>query len=458
MHARRTRPDAAALDRRRLAAAVLSAILPGLGQLSNGRRRLAAVFLVPSLILLGIALLLWVTQSPARLAAWVVSPSVMNTLLTLSLLVLALRLVSVGQAFLDTRWHGPTGRLGIIGIALILAAVVLPHLMAWRYGTVAADTFSRVFRSGAVAGATTVPPDAEPALDERVNILLIGVDALPWRPATLTDTMMVVSLDPVGKTISMVSIPRDLINVPLGGDDIYGPKLNSLMSYVDAHPRDFDKDGIGMLRQAIGELLGIDVHYYAKMDFIGFVKMIDAVGGVDIAVAEGFDDPTYDGFGFKEKGFSIEAGDHHLNGYEALAYARARKAAGESDFTRAGRQQQILVGLRDTVTRNGGDLLFQIPDLLAAVGDTIVTDLPPERLPELAAIVDEIGDGDVTRVVIRHPLVKSRNTRYGSSLDPKVAEIRKVAARLFSPPGTPPTPWPTPEPTATPKPTRTPTP
>ena len=154
-------------------------------------------------------------------------------------------------------------------------------------------------------------------------------------------------------------------------------------------------------------------------------------------------------------GYRIEAGEHHLNGVEALAYARARKAAGESDFTRAGRQQQILVALRDAVTGGGGQLLFQVPALLEAVGDTVATDLPPERLPELAAIVDEIDDDGLTRVVLRHPLMKSRQTRYGSSLIPNVKAIQAVAAKLFSEPGVPPVPWPTPKPTKAPKPSPT---
>ena len=95
------------------------------------------------------------------------------------------------------------------------------------------------------------------------------------------------------------------------------------------------------------------------------------------------------------KGFSITAGPHHLDGAAALAYARSRKALGESDFTRQARQQQILVALRAKVTR-GGSLLFQLPELLDAVGETIRTDVPVDRLPDLAAIMDEVGKNDVT--------------------------------------------------------------
>ena len=460
MHARRIRPDAGHLDRRRLAAAGLSAVLPGLGQLANGRRQLAWIFLVPSFVLLGAVALLLAMQSPARLVAMVANPAVMGTLLTLNLIILAWRLAAVGQAYLDTRWHGPTGRLGLIGIAAIAILVVLPHVMVWRYGTALGDTFSKVFAGSALGSTSAIDdarPDVVPAFDDRINILLVGVDTLPWRTATLTDGLMVVSVDPVGKTISLLSLPRDLINVPLGDGDVFGPKINSLMSYADRHEDEFPDGGMAALLDAVGALLDIEIPYYARLDFFGFIEIVDAVGGVEVTVDKAFDDPEYVMWGKDELGWSIEAGTHVLDGENALAYARARKGAGESDFTRAGRQQEILLALRDAVTKDGS-LLWELPELLELVGDTISTNMPVERLPDLAAVVDEIGDDSVIRAVIRHPLVESKSTRYGSSLDPDVAAIQAVAADLFPAPGGDPQPWPTPEPTKTPKPSATPEP
>ncbi len=448
VHARRIRPDTGYLDRRRLAAAGLSAILPGLGQLFNGRRQLGLVLLIPSLILLGIAVLLFISQSPTRLVAWLATPSVLGTILTLNLVLLAWRLFAVGQAFLDTRWQGTTGRLGIIGLVVIMLLVAVPHAMAYRYGTALRDTFSKVFSAALVADddGDTVGP----AGSERINVLLIGVDKLPWRTATLTDALMIVSLDPVGETVSMLSLPRDLINVPLGNGDVFGPKLNSLMSYADRHKDEFPKGGVAALEDAVSTLLDIPIHYYAKIDFYGFVDIVDAIGGVDIKVAEGFSDPLYTSFDYKGHGWSVTAGTHHFDGVNALAFARARKGLGESDFTRAGRQQQVLLAIRDRVMRSGS-LLWQLPHLLELVGDIVTTDIPPDRLPGFAAVVDEIGDGKITRAVIRHPLVRSKSTQYGSSLIPDVAAIQAVAHDLFPPPGEVPQPWPTPKPTATPK-------
>ena len=446
MHARRIRtaPASGPIDRRRLAAAGLSAFLPGLGQAFNRRARLSLLFLLPSLALVAIVGAVWATQTPTRIAAWAVAPAVLGALLALNVVVLAWRLVATGQAFLDTRRHGPTGRLGVIGMVLVLFVVVVPHLLVYQYGTAFGAAFARIF-SGTELASAGGPTEPAPGPNDRVNVLVIGVDSVPGRTATLTDTMMVLSFDPVGKTASVVSLPRDLINVPLGDGNEFGPKLNSLMSYADRHPKLFPKGGLRTLQDAIGALFGIQIQYYARMKFSGFISMVDAVGGVDVKVAKAIDDPGYDGFGEGRRGWSITAGKHHLDGANALAYARSRKSAGESDFTRAGRQQQILIGLKDAATKDGS-LFWELPALLAAVGDTVRTDVPVERLPELAVAIDEMGSGGITRAVIRHPLVRSVDTRYGSSLQPDLVAIRDVAARLVPAPGGVPVPWPTPKP------------
>ncbi len=106
MHARRIRPDTGPTDRRRLAAAGLSAVLPGLGQAFNGRRRLALWFMVPSLILLAVALLVIRLQSPTRLAAWAVAPSVLSALLLLNL---ARAGVAARRSRAGVPRHGPPG-------------------------------------------------------------------------------------------------------------------------------------------------------------------------------------------------------------------------------------------------------------------------------------------------------------------------------------------------------------
>jgi LCP family protein required for cell wall assembly len=440
-------------DAPRLAVAGLSAILPGLGQLANGRRRLALVFMVPTLALMAIALVL-VTQIPRmRLLASLIAPSTLDTLLALNVLLLAWRLAAVGQAFLDRRPRSMPSRWGLAGLLALGLLVALPHTAVNLYGGMARDAFGLFFspttRVGAVTGGPGVPgePPAAPAEqsgpgpNERLNVLIIGLDKTTTRTASLTDSMIVASLDPTLGTLSMVSVPRDMVGVPLGDGRTYGPKLNSLYSYAARNPKDFPKGPTRTLEDAVGALLGIPIHYYVTTDFYGFVRLIDALGGVDIVVDHGFTDPKYDGWDGSQThwgvGFSITAGPHHLDGLTALAYARSRYAPGETDFKRAARQQQILVAIKDKLM-SGGNLLFRLPDLLRTVGDTVRTDVPPDRLPDLAAVAETFGSGDkVVRTVIDHPFVRgTTRAPYGSVQVPDLAAIRELSAHLFPPVGT----------------------
>jgi LCP family protein required for cell wall assembly len=320
--------------------------------------------------------------------------------------------------------------------------VLAPHAYAWQVGSAADAAFARIFEGGSLGGGDEAPGPT-PGANERINILVVGVDATEDREATLTDTMMVVSLDPVGQTASMLSIPRDMVFVPLGDGDDYGPKVNSLLGFAERNPDRFPDGPMRTLQNAIGALLGIPIHYYARMDFEGFIKMIDAVGGVDIDVARDMSDPSYDGYGIEKRGWSITAGRHRLDGVNALAYARVRKVAGESDFTRAARQQEILVALRDRVS-SGTTLLFDLPGLLDATGDTLRTDIPIAALPDLVVTFESVDRRDIARAVIRHPLVRTEDTQFGSGLVPDLEAIRAMAAALFPAPGTEPVGWPAP--------------
>jgi LCP family protein required for cell wall assembly len=451
-------------DIRRTASAAASAVIPGLGQLLNGRLRVARWLAIPFAVLVAIVVLVVASTSKARLFASIVSPTAMGVLLALNVVVLAWRLAAVLHAFFDGRYASRSGRAGAAGLALILVAVVAPHGIANAWGSSAQATFARIFAAGPATGpgSNVASVLAGPGHNERLNILVIGIDKTPTRTATLTDSMIVVSVDPVAETVSMVSVPRDLVNVPLGNGSSFSPKINSLLSYADAHPATFTQGGIRALGDAVGALLGIKIHYHAEIDMLGFAKLVDAVGGVDIKVTKAFYDPKYDGLGVNPPGvhgWGTDVGLHHFNGYEALAYARVRKAAGESDLTRAGRQQEILIALRRKITTDGS-LLMHLPSLLEAFGGLVTTDLPTDRLPDLAAIADEMKPDAVYRAVLKAPLIKSGGTIpvYGSVQIADVPKIQAMIQQLMPPPGGTPVPWPTPVPGAAAMPGASPTP
>jgi LCP family protein required for cell wall assembly len=377
-------------------------------------------------------------------------------------LILAWRLAAVGSSLLNPGLPRP-GRRDALPVAVLILAVVVPQAFAGALTQAGRETANEIFGEATpppVAGRPSVAPEPDPSFlttaapdasaspspapsatpsVPRINLLVIGVDAGVGRNTYLTDTMIVVSVDPVGETVSMLSIPRDMVDVPLPDGRTYTGKINSLASYARHHPRQFpgyDASGSDVLMDALGVLLGIEIDYYATVNLGGFVRVIDTLGGIDVNVERSFCDPSYTEYGY-EHGFSITKGRHHLNGYQALAYARVRKPAGESDFTRAARQQEVLSGVRDAIV--GGRFLKDPIGLVKALGRTVSTNVPRKKLPDYVDLATRIGRGATYRAVIRAPLVRSSYDRRGSIQVPDVKAIRKLAATLFTEPGaTPP--------------------
>ncbi|HET7678340.1 MAG TPA: LCP family protein [Candidatus Limnocylindrales bacterium] len=477
MQARARRPEQGRADGRRIVAAVLSSIVPGLGQAMNHDRRSIVVFGLPVAILIVLGLSLWLALQ-ARLLALLLKPDAVLALLMVNLLLLAWRLAAVAHAF-ALGGSGPVGRLGMLGLVGVLAWTAVPQAAGGWVGlrvyetTQAVCVSCRIGNPPAQPGLPTPTPlfpgddpgstaGPTPMPEERINILLLGIDSRPTRRHALADTIIVASVDPLGKTVSMLSIPRDLVDVPLPNGKRFRPKINSLLSHVNAKPDDpafawAKGSGTRALQDAVGTLLGIRIHYYAKVDLPGFIRVVDAVGGVDIRVRKRLAAPDYADFGVY--GFVVEPGRHHFDGKEALAYARIRKANGESDFTRAARQQEVLLAVRDAALDGGAlALLGRLDRLLKAVEGAIRTDLPPDRFSDLAFLAEEIGANRVTNVVLQHPLVRpGRNDPRGSIQIPDVAAIRRMAAKLFPDPGEPPVPWPSPTPTRKPRASASPT-
>jgi LCP family protein required for cell wall assembly len=414
---------------------LLDALFPGLGHLAAGRRRRAALFGLPVLAFILLGAVIVATTSLPRLAATLFDPAVLWGLLALQLGFLVWRLLAVGASLWDASLPRP-GRAEVIPIvAILLLAVVAPQAYAGYTTEVARETADEIFAEPSPSALAGPLPSAEPdpsflapaspsasasaspspsptPLVPRVNVLLVGVDAGVGRNTYLTDTMIVASLDPEAETVSMVSVPRDMVDVPLADGRKYKGKINSLVSYARHHPKQFpgsDGTGFDVLRGALGELLGLQIKYHAAVNLQGFVNVINELGGINVYVARAFCDPTYDEYGFT-RGFAITKGRHHLNGQQALAYARVRKASGESDFTRAARQQEVLSGIRDKIVHGG---FIEDPiGLMRALGQTITTNVPRKILPDMADAMAKIGRKDTFRAVITSPLLGLRRARF----------------------------------------------
>lgn len=214
---------------------------------------------------------------------------------------------------------------------------------------------------------TPEPPKWEGT--EPVNILLMGVDARGVKKGEIprSDTMLVASLDPVKKKISVFSILRDTyVSIPDHGKK----RINTAIIY-----------GPNTAMQTVSDLLGIPIQYYVYTDFQGFIKLVDAVGGVDYEVEKDMvyktiaDGPDYD--------IDLKKGYQHLDGNKALQYVRFRHDA-TSDFTRTERQRNFLKAVADKLISTTS--ILKLPNILAQVTPYIETNLSVTDMVKLASV------------------------------------------------------------------------
>lgn len=277
--------------------------------------------------------------------------------------------------------------------------------------------------SGGPEGPDLHIPDYRWDGTERINFLLVGVDYAPGREHALDDTVLVASIDPVAQEAVLVSIPRDTAYLPLPDqriylDGMYPRRINELSTEARNNPDvwcpglDPGVDcGVRALQQTASLYLGIPIHHFARVDLEGFSDIIDAVGGVEVCLEGRLVDPEYTGPDWHDRprGISINPGCQELAGPEALAFARIRKGYIElpdgtldyqSDFKRAARQQELLLALRRELARVSP---FELPGVIAAVGDTLTTDFERSMAGDLASLIPLITRTEVDQVVLGYP-------------------------------------------------------
>ncbi len=181
--------------------------------------------------------------------------------------------------------------------------------------------------------------------DDRINFLLLGMGGEGHDGPYLTDTIILASFKPSTKEAALFSIPRDMI-VPIAPGDYR--KINSVYTLGQQN-----KQGGGeFTKKVVSDALGLPIHYFVAVDFEGFVRLIDALGGVDIKVDKSFVDQEFPTADDKWQMISFKEGEQEMNGLTALRFARSRHGNnGEgSDFARIKRQQKILLSAKDKIT------------------------------------------------------------------------------------------------------------
>jgi LCP family protein required for cell wall assembly len=228
---------------------------------------------------------------------------------------------------------------------------------------------------------------------EPINILLLGIDKRDDEPieGTRSDTMILASIDPVAKSASLVSLPRDMwVSIP--GCTPRAGCVGGMQRINVAHAA----GGPELAMKTVSADFGVPLQYYARVDFRGFQQMVDAVGGVVIDVDWPVKDDEYPTADYGYQRIYFGPGPQLMTGEQALEYARSRH--GTSDFARAGRQQKVIVSVRNRVLQL--DMLSHAPELLGIAQKSVSTNLTPVQMLGLAKLVSQIDRDRINNLVI----------------------------------------------------------
>lgn len=249
--------------------------------------------------------------------------------------------------------------------------------------------------SGTLGKDDTEPLKGE--ADDRINILLLGMGGEGHPGPYLTDTIIVVSIKPSNGDVAMISIPRDL-SVPIPG---YGwRKVNSANHYGEMKNPDA---GGEFATEVISSVFDLPIHYYVRVDFSGFEKLIDQLGGIKVNVANGFTDyqfPT-DDYGYQT--VSFKTGWQKMDGKTALNFARSRHGTnGEnSDFARSKRQQQVLTAAKEEILSFSTLLSYRkLASIYELYKDRVTTNLQITEMYKLAKLAKKINTLNIKSVVL----------------------------------------------------------
>jgi LCP family protein required for cell wall assembly len=290
----------------------------------------------------------------------------------------------------------------VAGVVLLLIAAVVAFFLL-RGGKPAA-----VSSPEPSASAQPTPTLNEALLNRRLTVLVIGTDVNKARAAKSeaanTDSLMLVSISAGQKSVLLVSVPRDTVDVPLPDGGVWAQKINAI----------FIEKGVDALVGAMQELFGVPIDGYVKVDMDDFQSLVNAVDGVDVNPEKPLDD--------HKLGLKLDAGKQHLDAETALKYVRTRV---DQDYGRAARQQEVLLALVAKLVepKTKVDLAMLLDGL-----KSLETDLPLEDLPTLVEIARRSEQADVTRQVLQPPdfitFEGDRGDGRGYILQPDVEKIR----------------------------------
>lgn len=297
----------------------------------------------------------------------------------------------------------------ILGIALLVAVAIIAFvLVSPGLGDPSASASGQPSATADAAGT----PDPE-ALERRWTVLFVGTDYNTRREnagdPVNADAIMLVSLSGDQSELSLVSLPRDTVDLPLPGGGTYDGKINAL----------YREEGVEAMVDVMEELTGAAVDAHVVLDMDDFASLVAAVDGVAVSPAEPLSDPIVD--------LDLEPGSQELSASEALAYVRTRV---DQDYGRMARQQEVLLELVRRLVERQQELNFG--SILGGL-ESLETNLPLDQLPTLVELARRATEADVNRLVIGPPLITFEGDRgdgRGYILEPDVEAIRSEVQDL----------------------------
>jgi LCP family protein required for cell wall assembly len=334
-------------------------------------------------------------QGHAHVPKWSGGMTYPRRRLVIGALVATLLIIAVPSIWLGAQWKRALNNVD----KMIVSPVALPTVAA---PAVLNQTPHEVGPNSGPAAVPEPAPTSVPAPDGTMNILLLGTDARPGDKVSRTDTMVLLHIDGSASRVSMLSFPRDLlVTIPGYGKN----RINS--AYLTGEQQIGAGYGPALVKQTVGELVGLQVTHFVMVNFDGFTTLIDKLGGIYVDVPKPIDDPAYPTENYGTIKVHFDAGRQLLNGERALIYSRTRHA--DSDFGRNQRQQQVLLAIFDRVREQG--LLGQLTNLdeyTDVMSDYIRTDLSRRDMLSLASMGANLDAGSIQRYAIDPSMVVER--------------------------------------------------
>jgi LCP family protein required for cell wall assembly len=263
----------------------------------------------------------------------------------------------------------------------------------------------------------------------RVTVLIMGLDYADWSPdregPPRSDTMILLTIDPLSKTAGMLSVPRDLwVNIP--GFGYY--KINQ--AYYFGEGAKLPGGGPELARKTVEQAIGVPIDYYAQVDFAVFVRLVDEIGGVKITVDQEIKiDPIGPG-----NTVTLTPGRYTLDGELALAYARQRYTE-NGDVDRSNRQMQVIMAVRDRLLdpSYAPELFAKAPLLYQELGSGVRTNMSFNDAIALARLAIQVKEEDLLRRVMDFSMMEpARNSREEYILLPIPDKVREMRDEVFT--------------------------